>query len=829
MNGRSKQSAKTGKNSTIYQIKDAYIMHPSNLPELSISHCGNCIDFCKQFPTTDNSIINEYSHCENVQNITTIDEYLSYNYHKMLNTYNEKYVKPTLLVSEGFAEFGSKTYEKYDGLSIILSKDYNSYMIVGEGGIGKSNFLSKLFFELIVTSLQNSSNIMPIWLRADYFGNKSVTPREWYEQTIVEKFRNLDFGRYINDPNYKIYIFIDGINGVQYTNQKDFESKLLEWSKFIEEYTDQHSNVNFILSSRDISAIECFSSQKQRKVYIQHLEEYKAKEFVRLFADSDDQIKYCEEVLNQHKGLPFIFIPYFLRKIIESPQRNITIENKTDIVLLYISYIFENYKNTAPSRLKKMRSYGSKKLYDLKCDNYYFFEVMFELAFLCQSNNKKVISREDIDDLYSSDNTIQDIIDVAVNEEVLVQNRDAYSFGHTILQEFLAAMRINYINKGVYQSDTIIPFEDKTMSMEVLPHIYNLAESKKDFIELLIGSGNLLYAAECVKNSDESFKQIISESIVKRLKDNNLTLTERADLGFYLGEIGDIRFLKTNGYIEPPIVSVTGMSKVKIGCFPITNAEFELFIKDNGYTNTDYWDIGIRDGWFNYDRVFDVMIGFWYDIRRRFNLTPNSFIEFCRNELIDTEKCACLAWFLNMSDDDVRTMFLDLYNKEKYQKPLLWDNPNYNNPSQPVLGISYYEALAYCSWLSSKTGRNYRLLTEDEWETMARANTLKYIFGGRYSDKVCNTLECELKSVMPVGVIERNKTSEGIYDINGNIFEWTSSIYRKDTEPLNIQYVVKGGSWIQTKERATSKYIGRAKAWCRNADVGFRVCLDENN
>jgi len=829
---RNEKSAKAGKQSTINQIDNHYsIALPKTLERPPISHCGNCNSFCAEFSAnTDLTTIGEYPHCGNTQNITTIDEYLSFNYHFMLTYHNEKYVKPTLIVSDGFVEFGSRTYDDYGNLSMILSKDYNSYMIVGEGGIGKTIFLSKLFFEIVMDSLRNDFKSIPIWLKADYFGHEIMSPEDWFNKKTNERFSSFDFSTYMNNPSYNVYIFIDGINGLQYTNQKDFEKKIFAWAKFIEEYTDKYPNVSFVLSSRDVSAIECFSTQKQRKIYIQNLNVDKARKFIRLFAESEVQIKCSEAIISKHKDLPFVFIPYFLRKIINSSQKNTIISNKTDIVLLYISHLFENYKNNSPLRLKAKRDLISGfKIYDLKCDEHFFFDVVFEFAYLCQSNNKKVINREDIDALYPSDSTIQNIIDIAINENLLLQNGKVYSFTHPILQEFLSAMRINRSNKGQYLPNTIIPFDDVAMSMEVLPHIYNLVNNKEIFINTLIKSNNLLFAAECVRNNGSSLKRKVSESIIKKLKNNNITLNEKTELGFYLGEIGDIRFTKTNDYIEPPTVSFAGVSKVKVGCFPVTNAEFSLFLEDSGYTNKIYWEVGINHGWFNYNKVFDVMIDFWYDIRRRFGLSPNSFINFCRNELIDIEKCACLAWFLSMSDDEIRIMFSDLYNQEKYKKPLLWDNPNYNNPAQPVVGVSYYETLAYCAWLSSKTGKNYRLPKDSEWEMMAKASTRKYIWGNNYTSEVCNTLESNLKTILPVGLLEKNKSADGVYDINGNIFEWTNSIYRRDEEPLNIQYVVKGGSWIQNKERAMSKYIGRAKAWCRNSDIGFRVCLDENN
>ena len=60
----------------------------------------------------------------------------------------------------------------------------------------------------------------------------------------------------------------------------------------------------------------------------------------------------------------------------------------------------------------------------------------------------------------------------------------------------------------------------------------------------------------------------------------------------------------------------------------------------------------------------------------------------------------------------------------RHPSPPLWNDPNFANPQQPVVAVSWFEAVAYCDWLSRTLGKKYRLPTEAEWERAAVRVTL---------------------------------------------------------------------------------------------------------
>jgi formylglycine-generating enzyme required for sulfatase activity len=60
--------------------------------------------------------------------------------------------------------------------------------------------------------------------------------------------------------------------------------------------------------------------------------------------------------------------------------------------------------------------------------------------------------------------------------------------------------------------------------------------------------------------------------------------------------------------------------------------------------------------------------------------------------------------------------------------PPFWNDPQFNHPEQPVVGVSWPEAIRYCEWLSTTTGRRFRLPTEAEWERAARGGRENALF-----------------------------------------------------------------------------------------------------
>ncbi len=152
----------------------------------------------------------------------------------------------------------------------------------------------------------------------------------------------------------------------------------------------------------------------------------------------------------------------------------------------------------------------------------------------------------------------------------------------------------------------------------------------------------------------------------------------------------------------------------------------------------------------------------------------------------------------------------------------------------PVAGVTSDEAIAYTRWLSAKTGKRYRLPTEAEWEYAVRAGTVTPYHTGDVIFGFANCLTCldeVLQKSTPVGSFAPN--AFGLYDMHGNVAEWTSSCltenyFRTDERPEQVctARVVRGGSWRSTREQVRSSYrVGQLSSG-RSMDTGFRVVHD---
>jgi formylglycine-generating enzyme required for sulfatase activity len=206
-----------------------------------------------------------------------------------------------------------------------------------------------------------------------------------------------------------------------------------------------------------------------------------------------------------------------------------------------------------------------------------------------------------------------------------------------------------------------------------------------------------------------------------------------------------------------------------IAKYPVTNAQFKLFIDAGGYQNRQWWT---EAGW---------------------------------------EACE----------------------RGKWTQSQYWTDTTWSGAEQPLVSVSWYEAVAFCQWLSDMTDEQILLPTEDQWQYSAQGDDGRlYPWGNKWDCKRCNNSvsPCDSDRTSPVQQYEGKGDSPfGVVDMAGNVWEWCltdDDNFTNDIHSAANSRVLRGGSWYSIN---TGSFRCDYRNWLTpvsgNGSVGFRLAL----
>lgn len=179
--------------------------------------------------------------------------------------------------------------------------------------------------------------------------------------------------------------------------------------------------------------------------------------------------------------------------------------------------------------------------------------------------------------------------------------------------------------------------------------------------------------------------------------------------------------------------------------------------------------------------------------------------------------------------------YADFVRETNYPPPSHWlgSQPSPDIKMLPVVNVSYQDAVKFAEWRSKRDGVRYRLPTEEEWEYAARGgdqNNL-YPWGDTWAQGRAGTNDPGATEPKPVGSYPEDKTRWGVFDMGGNVYEWTSSaasLYPGSEVQLNPAHknwmVVRGAAYLtEKKEKLTATFRDWFNPSRKYAVIGFRL------
>jgi formylglycine-generating enzyme required for sulfatase activity len=228
----------------------------------------------------------------------------------------------------------------------------------------------------------------------------------------------------------------------------------------------------------------------------------------------------------------------------------------------------------------------------------------------------------------------------------------------------------------------------------------------------------------------------------------------------------------------------------QISRYPLTNAQYQAFVDDEGYQNEAYW----------------------------------------------TEAKAAKYW---QAGQVKRRVYKDGKFHDEWATAPHDYGPSFNLANHPVVGVNWYEAVAFCHWLSERLGQRIRLPTEAEWEKAARGTDGRiYPWGGEADPERMNYGDTGIGTTSAVGCFARGVSPYGCDDMSGNVWEWCATKNGEDY-PYNVAEdewseaylsgtdvrVLRGGAFYDADDRVRAAVRFRNNPYFRDRNIGFRVVV----
>jgi formylglycine-generating enzyme required for sulfatase activity len=156
-------------------------------------------------------------------------------------------------------------------------------------------------------------------------------------------------------------------------------------------------------------------------------------------------------------------------------------------------------------------------------------------------------------------------------------------------------------------------------------------------------------------------------------------------------------------------------------------------------------------------------------------------------------------------------------------------------PNRPVVGVSWYEAMAYSSWLRTELKQNIGLPSEEEWEYAARGSVERpypWVHSEDWDEQLSNADNSSIGHATAVGMYPAGATPQGVFDLAGNVWEWCLNLYKEihslsdkglDDPEAQGRRSARGGSWWSSSDTHRCNYRKKFVPASSDPDMGIRL------
>ena len=150
--------------------------------------------------------------------------------------------------------------------------------------------------------------------------------------------------------------------------------------------------------------------------------------------------------------------------------------------------------------------------------------------------------------------------------------------------------------------------------------------------------------------------------------------------------------------------------------------------------------------------------------------------------------------------------------------------PRFQGDKLPRENVNWYEAMAFANWLGAQLRKKVTLPTIAQWQRAAKGDDDRYFpWGDDYDEERCNTVETGLKQTTPVDRYHKGASPFGVYDLAGNIWEWTLNAAAAAEEGRDQRRAVAGGSFVSSCDRAQTSARYYLEPRVRYSSIGIRL------